>query len=455
MNETLKATLDMMRGIARGADIKVHRGFTDFLADRIVQATTKPTLLDMIERFAALLNAQVEFIEDNTTAKFIKAASAKDSSLILGWLCDYSVVAAMVIMQKNDELYESCIKDIEINEEIIDRGVAVPNGNFDIPITLNCLSPLAHGADTKAGNATLFRRMQILSTTGKTITLPFYAGNAFRGQIRDLLAHHFLASLGLVPRKDDPPCSLWFFHALYAGGALEENSEQAKAFAKKMGDNGSIRANGVHELRNMIPPISLLGAALGNRIVSGRVCFNDFRPCCQEWANGSAPVGTLFEWTFLTRREDYESHGQGQNSSMIANTECLKAGTVLLGGIDVSEHATDEEKSCLSVGLELLKKHGYIGAESRRGLGKVQVNYNKIFDPQIYENYLAQNKNTILEYLKSVGALNKEDEGVVIMESPKKNKKVKELTPETPEPPTPNTSKEEWEPPKPENEKMF
>lgn len=293
-----------------------------------------------------------------------------------------------------------------------DKGHATINQvSYDIDFEIECLAPLSHGADIKAGNATLFRRAQVLSNTGQVLSLPFYAGNAIRGKMRDLLAVHFLSSLGLEPSKSKPPCSLWFFHALYAGGALEENSEQAKTLGKRLGSGGAVNMSGIHEFRDTIPMLSLLGTALGNRILAGRINVADCRPICTEWGTGDQPVGTLFEWQYLTRREDHEAHEQGDNHSMIANTECLKSGTILKGGIDIAGHITDLEVSCLQKGISLLQEHGYLGAESRRGFGKVNLkaHYHDIDTHDGYYNkYLSDNKKAILEYLENISAIEKQ-----------------------------------------------
>lgn len=406
MNETLKSTFDMMRAISKAADIKIHRGFADFLADRIIQAATQADLLGTTERLAALLHTQVEYVGGAKTAAFLRVVNEFDAPAVLSWLRDYPRVAAMILTLKSEDDYAASLEQIPIVVSAMEKGTALPSAGYDIPIAVTCLSPLAHGADTKAGNATIFRRMQVLSTTGQVLTLPFYAGNAIRGQMRDLLADHFLTSLGLTPNKAQPPCHLWFFHALYAGGALEENSEQAKLLGKKLGANGAVRAEGIHELRNMIPPLSLLGTALGNRVISGRVNVGDCRPACKEWGNGEIDAAALFEWTYLTRREDHEDHAAGENSSMIANSECLRAGTVLYGGLDVSDHATQIERACLGTGLLLLQERGYLGAENRRGLGQVAIDITNAPDASVYDDYLTSQRLVILAYLEEIGAIN-------------------------------------------------
>jgi hypothetical protein len=151
--------------------------------------------------------------------------------------------------------------------------------------------------------------------------------------------------------------------------------------------------------------LSLLGVALGNRILSGRINVGDFKPCCLEWGSGDEPVAGLFDWTYLTRREDNDDHTTGENSSMIVNTECLKSGTVLLGGIDVFGAITDVERSCLGFGLKLLQAHGYIGSENRRGQGQVSVEIENSPDESVYLRYLENNKNEIMDYLGQIGAI--------------------------------------------------
>jgi hypothetical protein len=397
----IKPAMDMVRAISITSRIAHKRSMGDFLADRIVQAATERTLLAFGERLAKLMDADSGEIFSETLCGFTKAATGTGSASVLEWFRQYPRVAAMLCMLKQEDYLEA-IQTIEV-ETSNSTGSATPNTDHDINIRITCLSPLAHGSDTKAGNATIFRRMQVLSTQGGVLNLPFYAGNALRGQMRDLLADDFVRALGLEPRKDRPPLSLWFFHALYAGGALEENSSAEKALKKMLGGNGAVKARGIYQFRNTLPGLSLLGCALGNRILAGRARFADLRPSCRQWGNGDREAGELFEWTYLTRREDHEEHEE--HHGMIANTECLKAGTVLIGGIDVDMHAMPLERSALGRGLELLVERSHIGAENRRGLGRVEISSPDAPDPEPYKAYLADQKQTIISYLSELGAI--------------------------------------------------
>lgn len=402
MNQSLKTTLDMLRTVVYSSKIKTKRNFTDFIADRIVQASAEATLLSAIEKLSGLIDASPGEIYQPVLTEFVKTCSNPQAHNALAWLREYPRIAAMLTMLKADD-YENAISSIYLPESAQESGAAIKSGECEIKITAACLSPLAHGSDTKAGNATLFRRMQILSTTGAVLSLPFFAGNALRGTIRDILADDLIKALGLIPRRDKPPVALWFFHALYAGGALEENSEAAKNLKKELGGDGTVKAQGIHEFRDTLPGLSLLGCALGNRILCGRAKFSDLKPACKQWATGETDVSQLFEWLYLTRREDHEEHEE--HHGMIANTECLKTGTVLHGGIDLDVHANELERSALGRGLKLLAERGYIGAENRRGFGKVKIDLGNAPDPTPYETYLAEKKDEIKNYLISLGAI--------------------------------------------------
>lgn len=405
MNEKLYAVMNVVRFIGSNAKIKVHRSLSDFLADRIVQAVTEPTLLAAIERLAKLMDADLGELYTSSGMEFLRVSGESEAAAILQWLREYPRVAAMIaVLPKKEQVVEAC-NSIVIESSVEKTGKALPQGEFDIKIKMTLLAPLAHGADMKAGNATLFRRMQVLSDTNSVLNLPYYAGNAFRGEMRDALADHFLQSLGITASKSNPKIALWFFHSLYAGGALEEDSKAAKALGQQLGGNGAVKAEGIYRFRDTLPALSLLGCALGNRILPGRVKFSDYRPECIEWGNGTLPSAQLMEWTYLTRREDFEGHEDGENKSMIANCECLRIGSVLHGGIDTDSHISELERAALGYGLKLMQDKGIIGAESRRGFGKVAMEIENAPDYEVYVNYLNDNIAGIMAYLEELGVI--------------------------------------------------
>lgn len=403
MKEQFYQVMRVLRYISQNGSTKVSRNLSDFVSDKFLQLANEPTLLSFVDKFSGIMDASFEDMHSDIKIEMMPAITGENAQSILHWIRTYPKIAGMLATIGKWEAQKEACEMVEIELYNQTKGVAVAQSKFDIGIKLTTLSPLSHGSDTKAGNATLFRRMQVMTSNG-VISLPYYAGNAFRGQLRDILADHFLKSIGISARRDKPKVALWFFHALYAGGALEENSKSGKALASLMGDNGAVKADGIYQFRDTLPALSLFGVALGNRILAGRFKSADYRPACIEWSNGDKPVNGIFEWCYLTRREDHEGHDDDKNASMIANTECLKQGVSLTGGIDVDTHISDLELSALGKGLELMQKKGYIGANSNRGFGRVQIEVENCPSSELYENYLSENKEKIIQFLVKLGA---------------------------------------------------
>lgn len=381
----------------------MNRSFGGFFADRLVQALSRPTLIDAIEHLAQSLDAGTEFIGGKKIAPFLQEASGPMAPAILHWMREHPAVVAMIASLKDEEDYASAIGSIPLDAAAVDDdSVVTAHPSYDVTLVVNVLGGLAHGSDRKAGNATLYRRRSVITETGKHMALPIYAGNALRGQMRDLLSDHFLRAIGLTASRSQPAVSLWAFHTLYAGGVLEANAK----VDKELGNAGAVRADAIRDLRNYIPMLSLLGTAIGNRIICGRIQVGDLRPRCVEWGTGTVRADSLIEWTFLTRRDDYEGRQEGEDhAGMIATSEVLKGGTVLDGGIDIDGHANSMERSCLARGLSLMIERGMLGAENRRGIGKVTIEVKGLPDPAEYDEHLSTHAAEITDYLRRLGAL--------------------------------------------------
>ncbi len=398
----MSSTIEAVAAIERASDLKAKRGAMDVLADRIRQASTEPTLPAFLERLMLLLNVSLDSVYRETLVECLAASNDTTSAQgMLRWLRENPNTAALLCYTKHTDRGEA-MEALRLPDGGADDDQAPPGVTFDLPLRVICVTPLAHGADVSTGNAKLFRRQAVRGVGGSVMELPFYGGNALRGQMRDLLADHFLQGLGITPNRTKPPLELWFFYALYSGGVLEEGGGASKALQKELGQNGSDRITALTLFRDNIPPLSVLGAALGNRVIPGKIQVGDLRPECRQWGTGEADVSSLMEWSYLTRREDCEDHQE--NHSMIATSEVLKAGTVLRGGIDVCNHATEIERGCIGRGIELLTRHGYLGAESRRGLGRVVIEAENVPSPEVYDEFLAENRDGILSYLEVIGA---------------------------------------------------
>jgi hypothetical protein len=407
----MRPAIDMLRSLRASSRLKGSRHLDDMIVDRITQAASAPTLIAMGERLAQLLQSDTAYVGGDTIAAWAAYCASEDAPRALRWIRDQPRTTALLLRLRDEDDLREALTCVDLDDQPDVGVVRTYPDIYDVRLTIDTLAPLAHGADDKAGNATLFRRQQFLTSTGATARLPIYAGNALRGQIRDALADHFLASLGITPDRRRPPVALWLFHALYAGGILEEKGKQQKGIDKQLGANGAEKIGGHAQLRGMLIPLSLLGVALGNRIICGRIQVADCRPSCAEFGTGSTPVHQLFDWHMLTRREDHEGRqATDAHHGMIAYTECIMPGTTLHGGIDIDSHASDIERACLARGLTILADRGVLGAESRRGFGKVRIQAEGLCDPDAYDQHLALHRDAIVEFLRNIGGLAKEEE---------------------------------------------
>ena len=395
----LEITVQFLRNVRFAMEVKGSRGVLDIYTDRVVRSMSEPTLASAMELLMRSTQAAADKLSPVVVAKMVAVASSADAPRVLRWLREHARLAVMLSATNDQTLVSDALADMTL-DSVDGDGIAAVRRPFDIPIKVTCEAPLAHGADGKAGNATLFRRIDVMATNGAHMVLPYYSGNAVRGQLRDLLADHFLERIGL----DNKRLALWFFYALYSGGTLEEKSDASKNVIKTLGNNGATRSDGILSFRNHFPVLSLLGCALGNRVLPGRIQVGDLRPLCKEWGTGDKPVSDLLGWEFLTRREDDEDHAD--NHSMITTTEVLVSGSELAGGIDMGI-MTDLERACLGCGLRLLAERGFLGAENRRGLGRVRMAIDNAPDEKPYIDWLTDNRPKIIAYMAEIDAFQK------------------------------------------------
>lgn len=411
--DTTIKTLAVITELIDNASLNVSRNRYDFYADRLRVATTEPDLLAGLNRYSELLGCPV--LTQKSIKDAMQASAAADAPVIYQWLRDQpKVVIAMAKLKYDDraDVVDALVKAYQPQQ--IQAGLLKPRRPFDINVTATVTQALAHGDDAKAGNAQLFRRCDVRGG----LRLPFYSGNAIGGAMRDLLADHFLTAMGIRTDKAAPALNIWAFHLLYSGGVLADGAIP-KAFERALtgAASGSMRSDGVRQLRNMIPFFSMMGG-IGKTPMESYIYINDLRPQCLEWGTGDTPVNNLMTWRFIARRDDYEGrtskaqrdNGDADtdtaNTSMLANTECLAEGTVLEGGIDLSGHATEIERAALARGLQLLQDYGYLGGKKHRGYGRVNIEYQTdlTLDPAPYDDYLQTNKAAIINYLHSIEA---------------------------------------------------
>lgn len=393
------ATVNFLACVSAASNIKTRSGYADFLASRIKRnSATCDNMLTFVQEMIRSMGCELDKMPQNYFALAFEAAQSRDADKLLAWIRSSPESVAMLATIKKEDREGIC-ESIVLPEIPGNSFVAVPRRTFDIPLTIVCESNLSHGGEGNTGNSMLFRRQ----TVAPGLALPIYAGNALRGQIRDILAQHLVDTIG-----KEYLLETWFFHTIFSGGALVE-AGKSKGIEAKLGSKGTTKGDGIREFRNTLPMLSLLGCAVGARILSGRICVGDFRPRCREWGTGEASAQSLFVWEFLTRRDDNESReSDEEHQGMIANTECLKVGTMLDGGIDISKHASEIEISALAFALDKLQ-YAYIGGGNRRGFGRIRVERSDTLDASLYVQNINDNRNEIISYLGDIGAITKKD----------------------------------------------
>lgn len=400
----IEKTVAFLRDVLNRMRLKTGRGRLDVFSDRLLKASSQPTLLGALEQLLRSVDASVDDLDCIVFSNMMQVIASEEASGILRWFREQpKIVTMLAAVDPRDTAFSECISAVKLPKFGDSTSVASIRTPYAVKLEAICESPLAHGADAKAGNATLFRRMHVLTASNDVLHLPFYSGNAVRGQMRDLLADHLLSSINISLSDWKSKIALWFFYALYSGGALEERSDATKALKRQLGDNGAIRADGIREFRTKLPMISLLGCALGNRVLPGRIQVADLRPKCVEWGTGDAAISDLLSWQYMTRRED--DIGHSDNHSMIVDVETLRPGTILEGGVDLDHAISSLEKSVLGCSLGLLRSRAMLGAENRRGFGKVRISFDGADNCEFYEQWLNTERAELIEYLFDIGAL--------------------------------------------------
>lgn len=404
----LQGAIVFLSFCAASSDMSSGRRKADFLSDRLAVASNESTLFKCLAQFRKSLN-----VGPGKDDILFEISRSKFSSSVLRLIREYPVEITALIFTKKGEKTKKVLNLFELADFKEIEHTIIRKRNIEIPIYVTLTEPLVHGDENKQGNAILFRRRK--TSTGMTI--PFYSANSFGHQLRVFLAEDFLRRIGLHPRTTDRRYKVWFNEFMHNGGKLGAAS---KEFCKRIGGSaaGSIKSDGMIELRNMIPFISLMGGnAKGS--FEGRIMIKDLRPVCKEWGTGTQRCGDMLAWEFgttpdpfaatsVSKSEAKKSEANGEdaqaNSSMIYKFQVLSVGSKLEGGFNLSTHATDIEKSCLGCGINLLIDHGHLGGKTNKGYGGCNIEAKNIPDSKKYINYIEKNKEKISEYINSIGA---------------------------------------------------
>ena len=312
---------------------------------------------------------------------------------------------------------DAAILAIDLPPEIGDPWRAPLPTNAIRPATWDAVwtstAPMHHGADEKDGNVARFRtERRYSSLLGRAVDVPLYSGNAWRGQVRDLVALDLFARVGLAPNDAAP---VWA-HAMFSGGSIESGSASN-------GSNAAMR----RALRALVPTVDLLGGVYGNEPLDGVLRAFDALPVCREtadvlaWrlvpdvvAQGEAAVRAwserlpwcedLYETRQLVRHAHRDIEGDG--GQMIVRTQTIRAGVQWSHSLALATRdrlLSPLTQSAFAHAVDLFVRSGAVGAGNARGLGGfVTDGYGAVGDPQPYRDHIAAHAEEIREVLRGV-----------------------------------------------------
>lgn len=255
------------------------------------------------------------------------------------------------------------------------------------------LSPLSHIGESVSTTSYLVQD-PVVQPDGAVAEVFSYSGNAWRGQLRDLMARRVARAIGRPLPADS-------FHLLFSGGRLDG--------AEKKVDLAAARG-----IRAAVPMLALLGGGIGSEILQGRLrVFNSY-PVCREAipvlpsglrdrAERTRYGGLVFEKEF-SRKDDARGVGhreflaedeapkdkkaKGVPDQMRMTSELLAAGTDLYTEIH-GAWVSRVELGCLVAALHDFGASPCIGGQGNKGHGLVDLRYDLQADATRDDGFVA------------------------------------------------------------------
>lgn len=267
-----------------------------------------------------------------------------------------------------------------------------------INLSWNLRSLLTHFGEEKLSTTNLLRRQKFV-VGDEIYNIPVYSGNAVRGQCRRLIARDFIEKLEI------DKVSLRVYHTLFSGGSLVSGV--------------SLTMNDKKRLCEMLPFISVLGAAVGDTILQGKVSFSPLYLVCKELnsfntTQSDLSFKELIDEVFYTRKDDKKSQifdvDAGEDSEkaepvqMKYDMEAIAAGARMESNITISTNESIE-LACVAKMLNLLSEANKLGGKSAVGHGAFTLQYETGLDSSAYDEFLASNSEAIKTYITELEGL--------------------------------------------------
>ena len=265
--------------------------------------------------------------------------------------------------------------------------------------TYEAQTPISHGSDEDFGMEQRLRTIEMAVRENGDLyheDIPVISGNSLRGQLRDLLAEDFLTRIS----GDEDPIELGdsLSNAFWAGGSLQRTAGPGKLNRRML--NG---------MREQIPPLSLLGTALSDQMLQGRLNMGMLTPIATETESytGRESEHSVFQFvdeTFYTRMDDRVGGRQEDEDTqqMKYTVQILTPGTRFDHWMAL-EGATDVERACLGHAMDLFEASPHVGGQKAVGHGEVAFEYDDpLPDAQPYLDFVADNRDEIREFVEDL-----------------------------------------------------
>lgn len=262
-------------------------------------------------------------------------------------------------------------------------------------------SMIHHGCSEKTGSSPVLRTIFMYVGGQGEVPIPYINGNAIRGKLRRLLMREFFQFIGIDPAELD----MKIYHTFFTGGALESAEDMYATI-----DLGMRK-----KIRELFIPLALLGCAIGNQMIPGKLKVGHAFPVCKEYAmflpewlqkdeRASMPVRVFTDESFHTRKDDLhaEREKDEQATQMKVDYECFIPGTKFYHWWAL-EYATELEASCFGRLIEIFRESPIVGGMGSIGNGQVVFDYTpRIPSDKIYLEYVRRKKEDILKLLQEL-----------------------------------------------------
>jgi hypothetical protein len=264
--------------------------------------------------------------------------------------------------------------------------------------TLTALTPIFTGGDEKTGSTPVLRTIMIYNDELGEVAIPYISGNSYRGRLRRIMMIDLLYNLGYEIHNPK------LHHSLFSGGVLESTDE----------NTGMVDLELRKRIRNLIPPVALLGGCFGNQLIAGSLVVEHLWPICREYKQflpdeyqkdprAMRSIREFTDQSFITRRDEIrEERKEGEQAvQMKVDYECFVPGTKFYHRF-IIQMPDELQKSCLGRALELFEIAPFIGGRSAQGDGKVLLSYKQKPNGGLYLEFLQDKKDDITKLLQEL-----------------------------------------------------